>query len=290
MSWCRRRSRALCIVGDAFAKPIADALDREPERWDLGGVRVLFSSGVVLSASSKSRLLAHLPRATIVDSLGSSETGSVARSLSSADDQSATDPTASFRVGRRTRVVDEHGHDVEPGSGHIGRVVLAGHLPSGYYKDPVKTAETFVPIDGTSHVVTGDWAEVAGDGTLRFLGRGSVSINTGGEKVYPEEVEEAIKVVAGVEDAIVVGIPDDRLGEVVAAIVEPTKGATVDTALVLGTLRRSLAGFKIPRLVVQQPIARAANGKADYRGLRDIAIDAARSQRAEPDPPEEQPR
>lgn len=270
--------KGLCIVGDAFAKPIVDALDREPERWDLGGVRVVFSSGVALSPSSKARLLTHLPKATVVDSLGSSETGSVARSMSSAGGTTAAEATVSFQVGRRTRVVDDDGQDLLPGSGEVGRVVLAGHLPLGYYKDPEKTAETFVKLDGTSHVITGDWAEVAEDGTLRFLGRGSVSINTGGEKVYPEEVEEAIKAVAGVEDAVVVGVPDDRLGEVVAAIVEPTEGAIVDVDLLDESLRRSLASFKVPRIVVQQPIGRAVNGKADYRSLRAIAVEAARSE------------
>ena len=264
--------KGLCIVGDAFAKPLVDALDREPDRWDLGGVRVVFSSGVVLSPLSKERLLAHLPRATIVDSLGSSETGSVARSLSS-----ASGTTASFRLGGRTRVIDEDDRDVVPGSGVVGRVVLAGHQPTGYYGDPVKTAETFVQLDGVSHVITGDWAEVEADGTLRFLGRGSVSINTGGEKVYPEEVEEAIKLVGGVHDAVVVGVPDERLGEVVAAVVEPQADASVDVDHLTATLRTTLAGFKVPRVVVLQPIGRAVNGKADYRALRDVAIQAAAS-------------
>ncbi len=263
--------KGLCIVGDAFAKPIVEVLDRNPERWDLSGVRVVFSSGVVLSPSVKERLLTHLPRATIVDSLGSSETGSVARSMSTAQGT-----TGSFQVGRRTRVIDDAGEDVAAGSGAIGRVVLAGHQPLGYYKDPVKTAETFVELNGTNHVITGDWAEVNADGTLRFLGRGSVSINTGGEKVYPEEVEEAIKLVPGVVDAVVVGIPDVRLGEVVAAVVEPAAGKMLDVDELRAALRESLAGFKIPRLVVQQPVGRAVNGKADYRALREAAIAAAR--------------
>ena len=222
------RVRGLCIVGDAFARPIADALDAEPDRWDLSGLRVLFSSGVMFSAATKERILAHAPSCILVDSLGSSESGGLGRTLSTADDGQAGGATAAFKIGPTTRVVDDDGNDVVPGSGERGRIAVRGHIPIGYYGDPVKTAETFLTIDSEVHVVAGDWAEVDTDGTIRLLGRGSVCINTGGEKVYPEEVEEAIKARPGVRDAVVVGVPDERFGEMVVAVVEPTPGASVD--------------------------------------------------------------
>ena len=202
------RVRGLCIVGDAFARPIADALDAEPDRWDLSGLRVLFSSGVMFSAATKARILAHAPSCILVDSLGSSESGGLGRTLSTADDGQGRGATAAFKIGPTTRVVDDDGADVVPGSGERGRIAVRGHIPIGYYGDPVKTAETFLTIDGVVHVVAGDWAEVDEDGTIRLLGRGSVCINTGGEKVYPEEVEEAIKAQPGVRDAVVVGVPE----------------------------------------------------------------------------------
>lgn len=266
--------KGICIVGDAFARPLADALDAEPERWDLSGLRVIFSSGVMFSPQSKARLLRHARRATIVDSLGSSESGGVGRSLSGAGDEPEV---ASFKVGDRTRVVDEEGRDVVPGSGQRGRLAIAGHIPSGYYGDPVKTAETFVEIDGVVHVVAGDWAEVEADGTIRLLGRGSASINTGGEKVYPEEVEEVIKALPGVRDAVVVGVPDDRFGEAVAALVEPDSDTEIDGPALTESLRDRLAGYKLPRHLVFGSIGRAPNGKADYAAVRErVQADLAR--------------
>jgi acyl-CoA synthetase (AMP-forming)/AMP-acid ligase II len=220
-----QRVKGLCIVGDAFARPLVDALDAEPARWDLCTVRVVFSSGVMFHPTTKSRLLRHLPNAVIVDSLGSSEAGGLARSMTTRDEHAES---ARFEVGPRTRVIDDQGRDVVPGSGQRGRLAVRGHTPVGYYRDPVKTAETFVEIDGAVHVIVGDWAEVAADGTIRLLGRGSVTINTGGEKVHAEEVEEAVKEVEGVLDVVVVGVPDDRFGEAVTAVVEPAPGVTVD--------------------------------------------------------------
>ncbi|HET6948860.1 MAG TPA: AMP-binding protein [Acidimicrobiales bacterium] len=271
--------KGLCLVGDAFGRPLADALDAEPGRWDLSGLRVLFSSGVMFADATKARLLAHAPRALVVDSLGTSESGGLGRSLTGGvdGDGGAAAATAAFTVGPTTRVVGDDGRDVVPGAGQRGRLAVSGHIPAGYYGDPDKTAETFLTLDGVVHVVAGDWAEVEADGTIRLLGRGSVCINTGGEKVYPEEVEEAVKRVAGVRDAVVVGVPDERFGEIVTAVVEPVAGATVDPAAVTSEVRRTLAGYKVPRRVVVGPIGRAPNGKADYRRLRDTAIAAALS-------------
>jgi 3-oxocholest-4-en-26-oate---CoA ligase len=262
--------KGLCIVGDAFARPLVEAIEAEPRRWNLDALRLVFSSGVMFSAALKARLLAHATHATISDSLGSSESGRVANQLSTAD--GGYEATAAFKVGPLTRVIDEQGGDVALGSRQRGRVVVTGHIPVGYYNDPLKTAETFVMLDGRRHVVTGDWAEVEADGAIRLLGRGSICINTGGEKVYPEEVEEAIKAFGGILDAVVVGMPDDRFGEVVVAVVEPAPASSLDESALVEELRRRLAGFKVPRFVIQQPIGRAPNGKADYQRLRaDVA-------------------
>ncbi|MDA8147445.1 MAG: AMP-binding protein [Actinomycetota bacterium] len=269
---CLHRVKGLCIVGDAFARPLVAALDADPERWDLSGLRVVFSSGVSFSAETQAALLRHATGAVVVDSLGSSESGGLARTQARAGSGA---PAPRFTVGRTTRVVDETGADVEPGSGRRGRLAVTGHIPLGYYRDPEKTAETFVTIDGVRYVVAGDWAEVEADGTIRLLGRGSVCINTGGEKVYPDEVEVAVKRAAGVRDAVVVGVPDERFGETVVAVIEAEPGAAVDPGEVTAEVRRTLAGYKAPRRVVVVPsLERAPNGKADYRRLRDLAIAA----------------
>jgi len=266
------RVKGLCIVGDAFARPLVAALDADAERWDLSGLRVVFSSGVSFSAETQAALLRHATGAVVVDSLGSSESGGLARTQTRAGSGA---PAPRFTVGRTTRVVDEAGADVEPGSGRRGRLAVTGHIPLGYYRDPEKTAETFVTIDGVRYVVAGDWAEVEADGTIRLLGRGSVCINTGGEKVYPDEVEVAVKRAAGVRDAVVVGVPDERFGEMVVAVVEAEPGAVVEADEVTAEVRRTLAGYKAPRRVVVVPsLERAPNGKADYRRLREVAITA----------------
>ena len=158
-----------------------------------------------------------------------------------------------------------------PGSGARGRLAVTGHIPVGYHGDPAKTAETFVELDGRRYVIAGDWAEVDDDGTIRLLGRGSVCINTGGEKVYPEEVEEVLKDQPGVRDAVVVGIPDDRFGETVAAVVEPA-GDDLDVDALLVGARRAIAAYKVPRRVVVAPVVRGPNGKADYRAARDLVL------------------
>lgn len=198
------RATGICIVGDAFARPIVRALDDEPERWDLARLRVLSSSGVLLSREAKAGLLRHAPHLTIIDVLGSSESGGFGRSQTTSGDE----PTgARFRVDSSTRVVDDDGRDVMPGSGARGRLAVTGHIPVGYYNNPEKTASTFVQLDGQRYVIAGDWAEVEADGTVRLVGRGSVCVNTGGEKVYPEEVEQVVKSLPPVFDAVVVGVP-----------------------------------------------------------------------------------
>jgi 3-oxocholest-4-en-26-oate---CoA ligase len=259
------RVTVLVIVGDAFARPLLAALDTHPGRWDLSNLQLLVSSGVMWSQSVKERLLDHLPQATVFDSLGSSEAVGMGASFSSKGNVSGT---ARFALGESAVVVTEDGRRVEPGSGEIGRLGVAGLLPVGYYKDEVKTAATFPVIDGVRYSLPGDWATVEADGTMSLLGRGSVSINTGGEKVFPEEVEEVLKTAAGVVDAVCVGVPDERFGQVVCAIVEPRDGTTLDPSTLVEHVKAHLAHYKAPRIVLmREAIGRAPNGKVDYKGL-----------------------
>ncbi|MGD9704076.1 MAG: AMP-binding protein [Acidimicrobiia bacterium] len=260
---------SMSIVGDAFAKPILRALDAEPDRWDISSLRVMVSSGVMWTAETKAGLLRHNARLIMVDSLGSSEAIGMATNTTSADGASGT---ATFRLGPNTRVVTEEGRDVRPGSGELGRVALRGHTPIGYYKDAEKSAATFQVIDGARYSIPGDWAEVAADGTVKLLGRGSQCINTGGEKVYPEEVEEALKLHPSVADAAVVGLPDERFGEAITALVETRPGAELDERALIAHVKSHLAAYKAPKRVFPIPtIGRAANGKLDYKQLKETA-------------------
>ncbi len=163
-----------------------------------------------------------------------------------------------------------------PGSGEKGRVAVRGHTPIGYYKDPEKSAATFPVIDGARYSMPGDWATVELDGTINLLGRGSVCINTGGEKVFPEEVEEVLKEHPTVHDAVVVGVPDDKFGEAITAVVEPQPGDTLDEADLIEHVKAHLAAFKAPKRVLPvETIGRAANGKVDYARWKGYALDAS---------------
>jgi acyl-CoA synthetase (AMP-forming)/AMP-acid ligase II len=266
------RASSVSIVGDPFAKPILQALDAEPDRWDLSSLRVMFSSGVMWSEETKQGLLRHLGRLIMIDSLGSSEAIGMASSSTRAE---GSTQTATFQLGPYGRVLTEDGRDVEPGSGETGKVALRGYTPVGYYKDPEKSAATFRVIDGVRYSVPGDFATVDADGTVRLLGRGSQCINTGGEKVFPEEVEECLKLHPAVLDAAVVGLPDDRFGEAIHALVEPRGGAAVDEAALIAHVKERLAGYKAPKRVVEvDTIGRAPNGKLDYRALKHRAAAA----------------
>jgi acyl-CoA synthetase (AMP-forming)/AMP-acid ligase II len=261
---------SMSIVGDAFAKPILRALDADPGRWDISKLRVIVSSGVIWSRETKDGLLRHNDRLIMVDALGSSEAIGMATNTTRAGEGAGT---ARFTLGPNTRVVNEDGHDVVPGSGERGHVALRGFTPIGYYKDPEKSAATFQMIDGVRYSIPGDWAEVEADGTVKLLGRGSQCINTGGEKVYPEEVEEVLKLHPSVHDAAVIGVPDDRFGEAITALVEPNRGAIADEAELIAHVKEKLASFKAPkRVLTVTTVARAANGKLDYRQLQAEAL------------------
>ena len=267
----RRRVNGIIIVGQAFAGPMLDQLQAFPHRYDLSTVGLITSSGVMWSQENKSGLLEFMPQAILFDSFGSSEAVGMGASLSA---KGAPQQTAKFQLGLNCAVFDEFGERVAPGSGDAGVVAVGGFIPLGYYKDEVKSAQTFRTYEGRRWSVPGDFAQVNDDGTLHLLGRGSVCINTGGEKVFPEEVEEALKTHPTVRDAVCVGLPDTRFGEVICAVVEPEDGETPDLVTLSAHVRLHLAHYKAPRRMVTVPsILRAPNGKVDYKRLKALAID-----------------
>ncbi len=260
----------LNLVGDASGRPLLDALLAAPGRHDTSSLRLLGSGGSLLSADVKQGLLDALPSVlTVMEAVGSSEAPVQALDLLAPGDR---DRAESLHFGGRetTMVVDDELRPVPPGSGVVGRLATTGRTPLGYYKDPAKTAATFVEIDGRRWTLPGDMALVDADGTIRLLGRGSMSINTGGEKVYPEEVEAVLRSHPGVADAVVVGVPDRRLGERVVAVVAPAGSGPVPTLAELQDHGRDrLAGYKLPRgLQVVDRVARTEAGKPDYPRLR----------------------
>jgi acyl-CoA synthetase (AMP-forming)/AMP-acid ligase II len=265
----QRRINSMSIVGDAFAKPIVRALDAEPNRWDISSMRVIVSSGVMWSAESKAALLRHNDRLILVDSLGSSEGIGMANSTTRSDER--TD-TARFTLSPTTRVLMPDGSDARPGTGDVGQVAMRGHTATGYYKDPEKTAATFRVVNGVRYSIPGDWAEVLADGTVKLLGRGSQCINTGGEKVYPEEVEEVLKLFPGVHDVAVVGLPHERFGQAITALVQTDAGVSVDRTELIAFVKTKLAAYKAPKDVFVVPaVGRAVNGKLDYKAATSIA-------------------
>ena len=268
----RLGATAVVIVGLAFSTPMLEALEANPGRWDLSTVKAMSSSGSMWSQENKRGLLSFAKNAMIFDSFGSSEAVGLGVSASA---PGAEAKTAAFALGPNCAVFADDGRRVAPGSGERGLVAVTGLLPVGYYKDEEKTAKTFRTMEGVRWSVPGDWAEVNEDGTLKLLGRGSVCINTGGEKVFPEEVEEALKTHLAVRDAVVVGLPDARFGERICAVVE-TDGAAQPTLAELSEhVRLTLAGYKAPReLVLVESIGRAPNGKVDYKAAKDRALAA----------------
>ena len=262
----------LTIVGDAMARPLANAFAAANDRgapYDVSSLIVIGSGGATLSSTAKGKLAELLPTLMIVDGFGSSETGIVGNKLHAAGDE-GTQPR--FTVNAQTNVLSDDGTPVEPGSGQVGRLARKGHVPLGYYKDETKTKTTFLEVDGARWVLPGDHALVEADGTVVLLGRGSTSINTGGEKVYPEEVETALMTSPAVADAVVVGVPDERWGERVVAVVKPAAGATPTLEDLQEHVRASLARYKAPReLLIVDAVERTPAGKPDYKWAREVA-------------------
>jgi fatty-acyl-CoA synthase len=261
----------LTIVGDAFAKPIVaelEAAEQRGEPYDLSSLRMIVSSGVIWSQPVKDAILARADVA-LADLLGSSEGVGMANSVAT---RRRAGSTARFKLGEHAKVFTEDGREVEPGSGEHGLVVVGGPIPIGYYKDPDKSAGTFREFGGRVWSVPGDWATVDADGTIQLLGRGSVCINTAGEKVYPEEVEETLKLHPAVADANVVGVPDDKWGQAVSAVVGLEPGASVTPEELREHCRQTLAGYKCPKtFTFVDAVRRGPNGKADYRWAASVA-------------------
>lgn len=266
------KANAVIIVGDAFAKPMLAELEAHPAQYDLSSLVVISSSGVMWSQETKDGFLTHMPNIILFDSLGSSEAVGMAASVS-AGGQAAD--TAKFSLGERVHVFTDTNKELAPGDPDIGFVAISGYIPLGYYKDEEKTAENFRTIDGVRYSVPGDYAQVNEDGSLHLLGRGSVCINTGGEKVYPEEVEEVLKAHGCVADAVCVGLPDDRFGETICALVQAAPGCEIDEAELIEHVKGRLARYKAPRRVIEvDTIGRSPAGKVDYKALRERALSA----------------
>ncbi|HTK97840.1 MAG TPA: acyl-CoA synthetase [Pseudomonadales bacterium] len=260
---------AATIVGDAFARPLVEALDGAKVKRDISSLRFISSSGVMWTREIKAGLLRHNPALTLVDGFASSEALGLGSSVMTRDQ--AVD-VARFSLGPTCRVFTEDHREVRPGSGEAGMVAVSGPLPVGYYKDEAKTAQTFPVIGGVRYSIPGDWVRVEADGTLTLLGRGSNCINTAGEKVYPEEVEEALKAHASVADALVVGIADAKWGQAITAVVQLEPGAELDEVELKDFVRTRIAAYKVPkRILAKDDLARAPNGKADYKHIREFA-------------------
>jgi len=250
------------IVGDAFARPLVRALDAG--HGSIATLGVMISSGIMWSPEVKAALLAHAPAMMIVDSLGSSEGLGLGSSVQTAANAGA--PTRFINDGR-TLLLDDDMKPISPGSGIMGRIARAGPIPRGYWRDEKKSATTFVTVDGVRYSIPGDFAILEADGTMTLLGRGSQCINTSGEKVFPEEVEEALKTHPAVEDALVFGVADEKWGQAVTAVVEAPPGT--DTDALRAHVRTALAGYKTPkRIIVVGKVPRAPNGKADYAAAK----------------------
>ncbi|GAA1675257.1 acyl-CoA synthetase [Mycolicibacterium murale] len=258
----------LFFTGDAMARPLLDALEANQDSYDLSSLFLLASTAALFSTSLKEKFLELLPNRIITDSIGSSETGFGGTSVVAKGQSHTGGPRVT--IDKNTKVLDEDGNEVKPGSGVRGIIAKCGHIPVGYFKDEKKTAETFKTFNGVRYAIPGDFAEVEADGTVTMLGRGSVSINSGGEKIYPEEVEAALKGHPDVFDALVVGVPDERFGQHVAAVVHPREGTRPTLAELDAFVRTEIAGYKVPRsLWLVDGIKRSPAGKPDYRWAKD---------------------
>ena len=268
------RVSLLMTIGDAYARPIVDLLESAPPGdFDLSSLFVYGSGGAILSPSVKDDLARLLPTTVVHDGFGASETGGQGRLTGT-----GTDGAPRFDMDPGNVVIAEDGTLCKPGDGQIGMLANSGHIPLGYYKDEVKTATTFPVIDGVRYAVPGDLASVDENGFIAVYGRGSVSINSGGEKIFPEEVEKALKSHPAVFDATVVGTPNDRFGSQVTAVVE-LRPEHADNPPSLADLqdhcREHLAGYKIPRAVVfVDDTVRSPSGKPDYRWAKETALAA----------------
>ncbi|EHR50502.1 acyl-CoA synthetase (AMP-forming)/AMP-acid ligase II [Saccharomonospora marina XMU15] len=251
----------LTVVGDAMARPLLDAY--RSGGYDASSLVAFSSHAALFSHSVKQEYLETFPNIVLTDAIGSSESGFTGIGMASRDADHSAGPRVNF--GKDAILIDDDGGLVEPTPGAVGRIARRGHVPLGYYKDPAKTETIFVEVGGVRYVVPGDYARYEEDGTVTLLGRGSQCVNTGGEKVFPEEVEGALKSHPQVFDALVIGVPDERLGQRVGAIIEPREGVEPDLAAIEAHVRNEIAGYKVPRSMwVVEQIGRLPSGKPDY--------------------------
>ncbi len=259
----RDKVNAVTIVGDAMAVPLLDALDANPGRWDLSSIFSVGSGGAVFSVSKQADFRRHFPNVFITNSFGSSESGNMGMDGGGNKGQGLGNVTKSEFMSVVSDIEGEPHRHVAPGE--MGIFARSGYIPVGYYNDPVKTAKTIVEVDGKSWLLTGDEALLEDNGSITVFGRGSNCINTGGEKVFPEEVEQALKANPGIFDCLVVGVPDERFGSRVAAVVCPRGDAQLTLAAVQEDARKHIAGYKVPReLHVVAEVPRAPSGKPAY--------------------------
>jgi acyl-CoA synthetase (AMP-forming)/AMP-acid ligase II len=262
----RHKINLLLIVGDAMARPLIEAY--QSASYDASSLIAISSTAALFSPVVKEACVKALPNVVITEAIGSSETGFGGLSFVTAGAEQRGGPTVT--PGPDVIVLDDDGRPAGPGQ--VGRLARGGHVPLGYYNDPDKTAALFAEVDGKRYTVPGDLARVEADGTITLLGRGNTCVNTGGEKVFPEEVEGALKSHAAVFDALVIGVPDDVLGQRVAALVQPREGREVDLAALEAHLRRQIAGYKVPRSIwLVDAVRRAPSGKPDYTWARRYA-------------------
>lgn len=265
----------ITVVGDAVAKPLLDAWDAIPEteRPDLSALFSISNGGAPMSTGCKARILDRFPNVMVNDGFGSSEAGIQGSSrVTAADVPTSGSVRFSTSGAKPTLVLDDDDQPVVAGGGVVGRIVTGGRLPLEYFGDPEKTAAAFLTVGGERYLITGDLAIVAEDGTVELLGRGSTSINTGGEKVHPEEVEGVLHGHPAVADVLVVGVPDERWGAAVTAVVQPTAGARPTLEELVAHTKRELSGYKAPKhLVLVDKVMRSPAGKADYRWALDTA-------------------
>jgi acyl-CoA synthetase (AMP-forming)/AMP-acid ligase II len=260
----KHKVQVVLIVGDAMARPMIEALQQGT--YDTSSVVAISSSAALFSPSVKDQYLESLPNVVITDSIGSSEAGFSGLGIVQKGLTSTGGPRV--KIDSDNLVIDEDGQPVGPGV--VGKLARGGHIPLGYYKDEAKTKALFTEVDGKRYVVPGDFARVEEDGSVTLLGRGNMCVNTAGEKVFPEEVEGALKSHPDVFDALVIGIPDERLGQRVAAIVQPRPGATLTLSELDAHARTEIAGYKVPRsLWIVAEIKRSPSGKPDYRWAKD---------------------
>jgi 3-oxocholest-4-en-26-oate---CoA ligase len=266
----REKVTATSTVGDAVMRPLLDAWDELDPKPDIESLAVVSSGGAPLSTALRDRFLETFPSIPLSDGYGSSETGIQAGRVFLGPVGEKPEPQF---TAQQAVVLDEETHrPVAPGSGIVGRVARSGRIPLAYYKDPAKSAATFVEWEGRRWSLTGDMGTVADDGTITLLGRGNLCINTGGEKVYPEEVEGVLRQSRAVYDVVVVGAPDERWGERVVAVVQPTSGTDPTEGELMSVARASLAGYKVPKQVIfVDEVVRSPTGKADYRWAAELA-------------------